>query len=112
MSRYEDHETRVALAAVRETGASSGKSPSADAEIVVALYLAAGGSRVTVTRNDDLQRFAANCESCGYVNGSGYRGESEDDTRHAQRHAEGHANAHAGTCRRIPERLWTKEGAR
>jgi hypothetical protein len=87
--------------------------PSRDSssEIVVALYLGAGGSRVAVTRNDDLQRFAANCESCGYVNGSGYSGESEDDVRHAENHAQRHANAHAGTCRRIPKRLWPPDGA-
>lgn len=81
-------------------------------ETGVAFYLAAGGAHVTVTRNDDLERFAATCEACGYVNGSGYRGASEVDRDHAQRHAERHASAHAGTCRRLPERLWPEDGAR
>jgi len=74
---------------------------------VVARYLAAGGAHVSLVRDDDTQWLTAVCDACGFVADACYR-----DVPAVHRHLERDANAHATRCRRIPKRLWTKDGDR
>lgn len=70
-----------------------------------ARFLAVGGAHVIVERiiTDGSERFTAACEACGDFDRSRY---------YNQESAEDVAIEHAETCRRIPERLWPKDGAR
>lgn len=72
---------------------------------ITARFLAVGGAHVIVERiiTDESERFTVACEACGAFDRSRY---------YTTDSAEEIAAEHAKTCRRIPERLWPKDGAK
>lgn len=99
--RWDD---RLATRAVALTRIAASERPSAleivPTETTTAIYLALCGAHVVITLTDAGYRAA--CEACGDISFNWDRTPGEPE-RIAQRHAE--------TCRRLPKRLWPKDGA-
>lgn len=119
--RHDNYQARLALLALATNRTpvtpgqeqADGMNPE-NQTAVVARYLAAGGAIVTVTRTTahrlvDTYTVDTDCEECGPLHADSAT--DEDYLPNVQVRSERIANVHAATCRRIPERLWSKAGA-
>lgn len=78
----------------------------------IARYLAVAGAHVTIHGEAADRKLTVSCEGCGPVGRPFEPVFPTDSSNRVLHDATVAAQHHAETCRRIPERLWPKDGAR